>query len=318
MPSEVGGRLPAHASGVGKAMLADSPEPVVQAVLATGLPAVGPRTITAPGLLLRELRRIRELGIAYESEESGHGIGCAASPILGADGTAVAAMSISGWSGKLDLRRIGPAVKTAALAMSRDLAVRGPAARPAWSNPGLTRRVIRGADEQPRQGHRPCPRQTARAEYSAGAGRTEPPAPRIRPCLAARSCRWQISGRVSCASRPCSARTAITRPRRATGSASGAAVVVATCPDVSTVPTLVEPLRSVARHRARRLAEAQTLATVRAGGQVVPLADLGPSFVREPAMFGPDRYHPSAAGYRLAADLVAHSVLSAASVGRVA
>ena len=136
MPSEVGGRLPAHAAGVGKAMLAFSPEPTVQAVLATGLPAVGPRTITAPGLLLRELRRIRELGIAYESEESGHGIGCAASPILGPDGTVVAAMSISGWSGKLDLRRIGPAVKTAALAMSRDLAIRGPAARPAWSNPG--------------------------------------------------------------------------------------------------------------------------------------------------------------------------------------
>ncbi len=100
--------------------------------------------------------------------------------------------------------------------------------------------------------------------------------------------------------------------------ASGTAVVVATCPDVGTVPTLVEPLRSVARHRARRLAGAQTLATLRAGGQVVPLADLGPSFVREPAMFGPDRYHPSAAGYRLVADLVAHIVLSAANVGRVA
>ena len=134
MPSEVGGRLPAHASGVGKAMLAFSPEPSVQAVLETGLPAVGPRTITAPGLLLRELRRIRELGIAYESEESGHGIGCAASPILGPDGTVVAAMSISGWNGTLDLRRVGPAVKTAALALSRDLAIRGPASRPAWSN----------------------------------------------------------------------------------------------------------------------------------------------------------------------------------------
>jgi DNA-binding IclR family transcriptional regulator len=135
MPSEVGGRLPAHAAGVGKAMLAFSPDPVVEAVLAGGLPAVGPRTITAPGLLLRELRRIRELGIAYESEESGPGIGCAASPIIGPDGQVVAAMSISGWNGKLDLRRVGPAVKTAALALSRDLAIRGPAARPAWSNP---------------------------------------------------------------------------------------------------------------------------------------------------------------------------------------
>jgi DNA-binding IclR family transcriptional regulator len=133
MPSEVGGRLPAHAAGVGKAMLAFSPDEVVQAVIDHGLPAVGPRTITAPGLLLRELRRVRESGIAYESEESGHGVGCAASPILSLDGLPVAAMSISGWNGKLDLRRVGPAVKTAALALSRDLQVRGPASAPAWA-----------------------------------------------------------------------------------------------------------------------------------------------------------------------------------------
>ena len=124
MPSQVGGRLPAHAAAVGKAMLAFSPDAVVQAVIDHGLPAVGPRTITAPGLLLRELRRIKDSGIAYESEESGHGVGCAASPIFGADGLPVAALSISGWNGKLDLRRIGPAVKTAALALSRELQAR--------------------------------------------------------------------------------------------------------------------------------------------------------------------------------------------------
>jgi DNA-binding IclR family transcriptional regulator len=135
MPSEVGGRLPAHAAGVGKALLAFAPESVVQAVIDRGLPAVGPRTITAPGLLLRELRRIREAGIAYESEESGHGVGCAASPILGPDGRGVAAMSISGWNGTLDLRRVGPAVKTAARALSRDLQQRGPAVAPNWAVP---------------------------------------------------------------------------------------------------------------------------------------------------------------------------------------
>jgi IclR family acetate operon transcriptional repressor len=124
MPSQVGGRLPAHAAAVGKAMLAFSPDAVVQAVIDQGLPAVGPRTITAPGLLLRELRRIKDSGIAYESEESGHGVGCAASPIFGADGLPVAALSISGWNGKLDLRRIGPAVKTAALALSREMQAR--------------------------------------------------------------------------------------------------------------------------------------------------------------------------------------------------
>lgn len=126
MPSEIGGRLPAHASAVGKALLAFAPDAVVQSVLAGGLPAIGPRTITAPGLLLRELRRIRESGLAYESEESAAGVGCAASPVLRADHTAIAALSVSGWSGTLDLRRIGPAVRTAALAVSREFG----AARP--------------------------------------------------------------------------------------------------------------------------------------------------------------------------------------------
>ena len=93
--------------------------------------------------------------------------------------------------------------------------------------------------------------------------------------------------------------------------ASGTAVVVATCPDVGTLPTLVEPLRSLARHRARQLAAAQAVAARRAGGRVVALADLGPSFLRKPDMFGPDRFHPSAAGYALAAELVAGAALGA-------
>lgn len=126
MPSEVGGRLPAHAAAVGKALLAYSPQEVVQAVIERGLPAVGPRTITAPGLLMRELRRIKESGIAYEHEESGHGVGCAASPVFSSGDRPLASLSISGWTGRLDLRRVGPAVKTAALALSRELQLHGP------------------------------------------------------------------------------------------------------------------------------------------------------------------------------------------------
>ncbi len=127
MPSEVGGRLPAHAAAVGKAMLAFSPPDVLEAVIERGLPAVGPRTITAPGLLLRELRRIRDTGIAYEHEESAHGVGCAASPVLSAARQPIGAISVSGWSGTLDLRRVGPAVRTAALAVGRELTRRGTA-----------------------------------------------------------------------------------------------------------------------------------------------------------------------------------------------
>jgi DNA-binding IclR family transcriptional regulator len=124
MGSRVGGRLPAHASAVGKALLAFGDAEAVEAVCAHGLARVGPRTITAPGLFRRELERIRGAGVAYENEETGPGVGCVASAILGADGRPVAAMSISGWCGKLNLRRVGPAVRTAGLAISREL--RGP------------------------------------------------------------------------------------------------------------------------------------------------------------------------------------------------
>ncbi|SFB57534.1 transcriptional regulator, IclR family [Amycolatopsis marina] len=121
LPSRIGGRFPAHATAVGKAILANGPEARVQAVIDAGMPRLSPRTVTAPGLLRRQLDRIRTEGIAYEREESGPGVVCAASPLLDAGGTAVAAISISGWSNRMRTDRVAPAVRTAALALSRGL-----------------------------------------------------------------------------------------------------------------------------------------------------------------------------------------------------
>ena len=135
MPSEVGGRLPAHAAGVGKALLAFSPDDVVQAVIDRGLPAVGPRTITAPGLLLRELRGSGKRESPTRARNPAMASAVRRAPSLAPMAYPVAAMSISGWNGTLDLRRIGPAVKTAALALSRDLqCVDRPAHRPGRSS----------------------------------------------------------------------------------------------------------------------------------------------------------------------------------------
>ncbi|RZQ63763.1 IclR family transcriptional regulator [Amycolatopsis suaedae] len=119
LPSRIGGRFPAHATAVGKAILAHSPAGLVDAVLAGPLRPVGPRTVTAPGLLRRQLARVREEGIAYEREESAAGVTCAASPVLDADGRALAALSISGWLSRMRVRTVAPAVRTAALALSR-------------------------------------------------------------------------------------------------------------------------------------------------------------------------------------------------------
>jgi DNA-binding IclR family transcriptional regulator len=121
VPSRIGGRMPAHCTGVGKALLAFSPRPVLEQVLAAGPARRTPRTVVAPGLLERELAAVREHGVAREHEESTVGIACVAAPVLGADGWAVAAISITGWANRIDTGRLAPAVRTAALGLYRTL-----------------------------------------------------------------------------------------------------------------------------------------------------------------------------------------------------
>jgi lysophospholipase L1-like esterase len=83
----------------------------------------------------------------------------------------------------------------------------------------------------------------------------------------------------------------------------GTAVVVGTCPDFGCITAIPQPLRWTARSLGLRLAAAQAAETRAAGGVPVPLADLlTPHFVTEPErLFSEDHYHPSAAGYALAA-----------------
>lgn len=85
--------------------------------------------------------------------------------------------------------------------------------------------------------------------------------------------------------------------------ACGAAVVVGTCPDLGVITAIPQPLRWTARSLGLRLARAQAAETRAAGGVPVPFADLlAPHFLTEPErMFAEDNYHPSAAGYALAA-----------------
>lgn len=121
LPSRIGGRMPAYCTGVGKAMLAFGPRSWIDEVVAAGMVRRTPRTVVAPGLLERDLAKIRETGVAEEHEESTRGIACAASPVLDASGTPVAAISVTGWAHLLDTTKLAPAVRTAAAAASRAL-----------------------------------------------------------------------------------------------------------------------------------------------------------------------------------------------------
>jgi hypothetical protein len=97
---------------------------------------------------------------------------------------------------------------------------------------------------------------------------------------------------------------------------AGVEVVVGTCPDLGTIEPIPPPLKQVARAWSRRLAAAQTVAVVEAGGRTVSLGSiLGPEFAATPKeLFGPDRFHPSAAGYSSLAAVLLPSVLAAVGV----
>lgn len=123
--SRTGGRLPAHATGVGKAMLAYSPAAVVRARIEAGLPRLTPRTITTPGALDAELRKIRSIGMSLDLEESTPGVSCVAAPVFGADRKVQASLSITGSTARFDPGTVGPAVRTAAHTLSRVLRASG-------------------------------------------------------------------------------------------------------------------------------------------------------------------------------------------------
>lgn len=121
LPSRVGGRFPAHAAGVGKAMLAYSPRYVVDRVLEQPRRKLTPNTIVDQHALLREFTVIRRTGVAYDREEAVEGLVCAAAPILSLDGAVVGGLSVSNHVGAINPQRVAPAVHIAALGLGRTL-----------------------------------------------------------------------------------------------------------------------------------------------------------------------------------------------------
>jgi lysophospholipase L1-like esterase len=119
-----------------------------------------------------------------------------------------------------------------------------------------------------------------------------------------------VTHRVPVASAARDLSRAVARLRRA-----GAEVVVGTCPDLGTVKPVMQPLRTVAAHWSRRLAAAQAVATVDAGGIAVSLGDLlARDFREQPHLWSADRFHPSADGYRRLVDAMLPSVLESLGV----
>jgi DNA-binding IclR family transcriptional regulator len=120
---EVGAQLPAHASALGKAMLAYQPALLAE-LTAEALPRLTNRTLTAAALTA-ELADVRDKGLAREREEAVLGESSLAAPIADHAGHAVGAIAVVG-----ETRRILPrgpakglpaAVADAARSISREL-----------------------------------------------------------------------------------------------------------------------------------------------------------------------------------------------------
>ncbi|PWI58766.1 IclR family transcriptional regulator [Sulfoacidibacillus thermotolerans] len=107
MHSRVGKRVPVHAVGLGKAILAAFEDrEVEQLIHLYGLPAVTPKTITDRHQLMAILAEVREQGYAFDIEENELGICCVASPIYDNNHKVVAACSVSGPNHRMALTRL--------------------------------------------------------------------------------------------------------------------------------------------------------------------------------------------------------------------
>ncbi|MDI6101655.1 IclR family transcriptional regulator [Actinoplanes sp. NEAU-A12] len=119
--TRVGGRWPAHATGVGLALLAHASRDDQERYLAGPLARFTPRTITEPARLRRELAEVRRLGYAVSNGQVTLDALSVAAPVRGPDGEVVAAISIVTRAGAGPPSALAPAVCTASRGLSRAL-----------------------------------------------------------------------------------------------------------------------------------------------------------------------------------------------------
>jgi DNA-binding IclR family transcriptional regulator len=130
--------LPAHATALGKALLAHAPAPVVQEVLDAGLPSYTPQTLTTAWQLHAALAATRRKGMAISRWEQRVGECAIAVPVFGPHGGVVAALELAVDNLANGLADIRPLLVVAARGLSRQLAST-PGAMPAGSGPAPLR-----------------------------------------------------------------------------------------------------------------------------------------------------------------------------------
>jgi DNA-binding IclR family transcriptional regulator len=123
----IGSRLPAHATTLGRIILAHTPTEDVQRLFAgVRLKAATEKTPTTLPALMRQLEADRAAGLAWSSSHYERGISSVAAPVFGHEGHVAGAINVTGptLSFEANAKRtaaIGTAVREAAQRISRHL-----------------------------------------------------------------------------------------------------------------------------------------------------------------------------------------------------
>lgn len=100
----VGTRLPAAYTSIGRVLLAQMPEPELDAWLATArLEALTPSSITSPQRLREEIRKAASQGYAIVDQELDLGLRSVAVPVFAGDGELLGAINISTNAARVDM-----------------------------------------------------------------------------------------------------------------------------------------------------------------------------------------------------------------------
>jgi DNA-binding IclR family transcriptional regulator len=121
----VGRRLDANSSSLGKALLAFDPDQdMSRRLIGRAYARHNRNTITSPDKLARELKKIRELGYAFDDEEGEIGFRCIGAPIYDSASKVIAAVSVAGTSVQIpkeNAAKLASAVKATAHEISAHL-----------------------------------------------------------------------------------------------------------------------------------------------------------------------------------------------------
>ena len=121
MPRMVGGRLPLHATAIGKALLSGFSEAELARFLGGGLlRPFTPQTVVRPNLLRDQIERIRTSGVAFSHEEWTVGTSGVAGPIYRC-GRLIGAVAVVGEPKDSHMRQHAHHVRVAASRISQAL-----------------------------------------------------------------------------------------------------------------------------------------------------------------------------------------------------